>query len=80
MLSKFNAEELVVGTRRLSKAIQTGSIARAYIAMDADLFIVRKITDLCTAHNIPLTEVPSMQELGRACSVQVPTASAGLRK
>jgi Ribosomal protein HS6-type (S12/L30/L7a) len=80
LLSKLNAEQLVVGTRRLSKAIECGNIACAYVAMDADLFIVRKITDLCAANDVRLIQVPTMKELGQVCSVQVPTASAGLRK
>ncbi|MDL2205708.1 ribosomal L7Ae/L30e/S12e/Gadd45 family protein [Eubacteriales bacterium OttesenSCG-928-N13] len=70
----------VVGTRRLTKAIEQGQIKLAYVAQDADLFITRQIDTLCKQHNVPLVEVPSMKALGEACAVEVPTAAAGIKK
>ena len=43
MLEKLKNADKVVGTRRLVRAIQAGEIAEAYIARDADLFIVRQV-------------------------------------
>ena len=80
MLEKLKNANKVVGTRRLIRAIQAGEIAEAYIASDADLFIVRQVRQACTAANVRLNEVESMVQLGQACGVEVKTASAGIRK
>ena len=49
MLDKLKNANKVVGTRRLVRAIQAGEIAEAYIARDADLFIVRQVRQACNA-------------------------------
>ncbi len=79
-MHRLKTEPKVVGTRRLSKAIEQGNVKLAFVAQDADLFITRQIGGLCEKHNIPVQEVPTMKALGEACSVQVPTAAAGLLK
>ena len=80
MLEKLKNASKVVGTRRLLRAIQAGEIAEAYIAQDADLFIVRQVRAACEAAKVELFEVDSMVQLGHACGVEVKTASAGIRK
>ena len=80
MLEKLKNSPKVVGTRRLLRAIQAGEIAEAYIARDADLFIRRQVRDECDKARIPLIEVDTMKQLGEACGVEVPTASAGIRR
>ncbi len=72
--------ERVVGTRSLLRAIREGSVRIAYLAQDADLFITRQVEEACRAANIPLVQVNSKAELGRACQAPVPTAAAGLKK
>ena len=80
MLEKLKNESKVVGTRRLIRAIEAGEIAEAYIAADADLFIVRQVRQACNAAGVRLNEVDTMVQLGQACGVEVKTASAGIRK
>lgn len=80
MLEKLKNSPKVVGTRRLLRAIQAGEIAEAYVARDADLFILRQVRDECGQAGVPLVEVDTMKQLGEACGVEVKTASAGIRK
>ena len=80
MLEKLKNGTKVVGTRRLVRAIQAGEISEAYIANDADLFIVRQVKQACTENGVRIIEVNTMKELGQACGVEVKTASAGLKK
>ena len=80
MLEKLKNSERVVGTRRLLRAVEAGEIAEAYLALDADLFISRQVTQACHAAGVKLVEVNTMKQLGEACGVQVPTASAGIKK
>ena len=80
MLEKLKNAAKVVGTRRLLRAIQSGEIEEAYVARDADLFIIRQVRDACNAAGVRMVEVDTMKELGQACGVEVKTASAGIRK
>lgn len=80
MLDKLRNADKVVGTRRLVRAILAGEIAEAYIAQDADLFIVRQVKDACNRMNVRIVEAESMKKLGEACGIEVRTASAGIRK
>ena len=80
MLEKLRHGSKVVGTRRLLRAIRSGEIAEAYIAQDADLYIVRQVRQACNEAGVRMVEVPTMTELGQACGVEVKTASAGLKK
>ena len=77
---RLKSEPKVVGTRRVSKAIEAGLVKLVYVADDADLFITRQIGDLCEKHGVTIVNVPSMKVLGEACNVQVKTAAAGLLK
>ena len=80
MLERLKNADKVVGTRRLVRAILAGEIEEAYVARDADLFILRQVRDACNKMNIRMVEVDSMVKLGEACGVEVKTASAGIRK
>ena len=80
MLEKLKNASKVVGTRRLHRAIQSGEIEEAYIARDADLYIVRQVRQACNEAGVRMVEVDTMVQLGQACGVEVKTASAGIRK
>ena len=80
MLEKLKNSPKVVGTRRLVRAIQAGEIAEAYVARDADLFILRQVREACNQAGVRIVEVDTLKQLGEACGVDVRTASAGIRK
>ena len=80
MLEKLKNAAKVVGTRRLLRAIQNGEIEEAYVARDADLFILRQVREACAAAGVRMVEVETMKELGQACGIEVKTASAGIRR
>ena len=80
VLEKLKSSDKVVGTRRLIKAIQAGEIAEAYVAQDADLYIVRQVREACNQAGVRIVEAESMKALGEACGVEVKTASAGIRR
>lgn len=80
MLEKLKNASKVVGTRRLLRAIQSGEIEEAYIARDADLYIVRQVRQACNEAGVRMVEVDTMVQLGQACGVEVKTASAGIKK
>ena len=70
----------VVGTKQLLRALDEGKVARAFVAKDADLLLTKRVVDRCFDRNIPCTQVDTMEQLGRACGIDVKAAAAGLFK
>ena len=75
-----DASRRVVGTKQLLRALDEGKVARASIAKDADLLLTKRVVDRCFERNIPCTQVDTMEQLGRACGIDVKAAAAGLLK
>lgn len=80
MLTRLQQGNKVVGTRRLTKAVEAGLVREAYVADDADIFIKRQVGDVCRAKGVPVVTAPSMKALGEASGIEVPAAAAGLLK
>ena len=51
-----------------------GGKGHAFIAADAERRITAPIYELCEAHNVPVTEVSTMKELGSAVGIAVGAA------
>lgn len=80
MLDKLDDNRKVVGLRRLMKTLAQDGIATAYLADDAEMYIRTQVTEACEKAGVKLIVVPTMDELGKACAVEVKTAAAGLKK
>ena len=68
----------VVGTKQLARALAQGLVSRVYVAMDADTHVTRDVLGKCRELNIPVSEVPTMKELGAGCGISVGAALCGL--
>ena len=79
VLEKLKTADKVVGTRTTLKAIEAGKCVHAFVAEDADVFITRRVTELCQKMGVEYTRVETMKLLGEACGVQVPTACAAIK-
>ena len=76
-LSKFNT---VVGAKQLRKALQNGRAKAVYLAKNADPAITGPIAARCQQSGIEYSWVKSMQDLGRACGIEVSAATAAVVK
>lgn len=74
MLSQLFSAAKVVGVKQSKKVIRDGSATHAFIAADAERRITAPIYELCEAHNVPVTEVSTMKELGSAVGIAVGAA------
>lgn len=72
------ASQKAVGTKQTIKAVLAGSVKKVYIAQDAENTLVKDLQDVCAARKVPVEHVESMADLGRACGVNVRTASAAI--
>ncbi|MCD8355295.1 MAG: ribosomal L7Ae/L30e/S12e/Gadd45 family protein [Clostridia bacterium] len=74
MLSELSSALKVVGVKQSKKAIRDGGAKSVFIAADAERRITGPIYELCEQHNVEVTEVPSMKELGGAVGIAVGAA------
>lgn len=68
----------VTGTKQTVRAVETGKAQHVFVARDADERVVRPVMDACAGKNIPVTEVATMDELGKACRIKVKAAMAAI--
>ena len=80
MYERLKDGRKVVGTRRLVRAVLAGEVQEAYLADDADLFIVRQVREACNQAGVHIVVIPTKTELGKLCGVEVGTAAAGVLK
>jgi large subunit ribosomal protein L7A len=69
---------IVAGSRQVLRAIKAGTLSTVYLANDADTYIFQQILRAAEQANLPVVRVQTMKELGKACNVDVATATAGI--
>lgn len=78
MLEQLKTEAKLVGVKQIRKALARHEVKTVFLAADADPFLTQPIAEACRADGVELISVPSMQELGRACGIQVGSACAAI--
>ena len=68
----------VVGTKQLLRALEEGRVTMAFVAADADPFLIKRVADRCLDRNIPCRQIAAAKEIGEACGIDVPAAAAGV--
>lgn len=76
LISRISREKTVVGAKQLRKAVTSGRASRVYLAQNADPAMLAPILAQCKSCKVPCIWVSSMQELGRACGIDVGAAAA----
>ncbi len=78
MLQKLKNGTKVVGAKQTKRALTDGRAKKVFYAGDADPALCRPILELCAEKAVEAVEIPSMKELGEACSIAVGAAVAAL--
>lgn len=68
--------KVVVGAKQLKKALRDGRAQQVYLAQNADPQITGPIEKLCLEHQVSVTWVQTMTQLGKACGIEVGAAAA----
>ena len=76
MLSQLTHERVVVGSKQLRKALIAGRARLVLLARNADPAITEPIEAMCRNQSVEYAWVPTMQELGQACGIDVGAAAA----
>jgi large subunit ribosomal protein L7A len=68
----------VVGQRQILRALGQGRLTKVVIAKDADVRMIKEMTQACLEAGVPYEQAEGMKELGSACRIAVGAAAAGL--
>lgn len=74
----LNSSNKVIGTKQVKRALTRGGVLKVFIAEDAEPHIIRPLMDLCREKNVEVELVPTMVELGKACGIEIGSASAAI--
>ena len=74
----LRGKRLVVGTKQLRKALENGRARWVWLAENADPAITEPLEALCLRCDVEYTWVPSKQDLGIACGIEVGAAAAAV--
>ena len=73
-----NSVSRVVGTKQVLRGLKSGTLAKVYVANDADTFLYQRIVRAAESAGVPVVRVPTMKELGLLCGVEDASAAAGI--
>ena len=68
----------VIGVKQVTKAVQKGQAEAVFLADDADGRVTEPLLHLAEEMGVSVVHVPTMQELGKACSIEVGAAAAAV--
>ena len=77
-LAELSRQRVIVGAKRLCKALHAGQAQKVFLAKDADPAITEPIAALCQQHHVAYAWVKSKTCLGRACGIEVGAAAAAI--
>lgn len=76
--AEFAEKRFVVGAKQLRKALRSGQAVFVYLAKNADPALTGALAAACEENQVSYAWVPTMQELGRACGIDVGAAAAAV--
>ena len=80
MPTELAASSKVVGAKQVRRALEKGSVARLYIAQDADPALLQPLVQKSVDAGVCVEQIASMKLLGEACGIAVGAAVAALLK
>ena len=80
MIQELSGPNKVVGAKQVRRALRDGRAARLYVAMDADPRMLQPLVQDAVNRQVPISQAPSMKELGASCGIAVGAAVAVLLK
>lgn len=80
MIQELSGFNKVVGAKQAKRALRDGRAVRLFMAMDADPRLLQPLVQEAVNRQVPVSQVPTMKELGAACGIAVGAAVAVLTK
>ena len=80
MISKLKSDSKIVGAKQVKRALDSSSVSAVFIADDAEKKVTNDIVELCKMEQIQIIHVDTMENLGKACGIDINAAVAALVK
>ncbi|MCI9557519.1 MAG: 50S ribosomal protein L7ae-like protein [Lawsonibacter sp.] len=80
MIQELSGPNKVVGAKQVRRALRDGRAARLFMALDADPRMLQPLVQEAVNRQVPVSQVPTMKDLGAACGIAVGAAVAVLVK
>lgn len=80
MIPELSGTNKVVGAKQVKRALRDGRAVRLYMAIDADPRLLQPLVQDAVNRQVPVSQVPTMKELGASCGIAVGAAVAVLTK
>ena len=80
MISDAERQRLHIGYKQSLRALSENKAEKLLIAADVDEKMSAALKSAAQEHNIPVTEISSMQELGDICGIDVGSSCAVILK
>ena len=71
MIPELAGPNKVVGAKQAKRALRAGRALRLYMAMDADPRLLQPLVQEAVNRQVPVSQVPTMRELGQSCVIAV---------
>ncbi|TJX12907.1 50S ribosomal protein L7ae-like protein [Tissierella creatinini] len=80
MLSKLSTHKKIVGAKQVKRALNSSLVDVVFIADDAEKKVVEEIEELSNTKQIQIIRFNTMENLGKACGIDINAAAAALLK
>lgn len=80
MISKLKSDNRIVGAKQVKRALNSSSAVAVFIADDAEKKVTNEIVEICKMEQIQIIHVDTMENLGKACGIEINAAVAALIK
>ena len=77
-LDMLKTAKKAIGIKQAGKAIERGNVQAVYIAQDADQRLLGTLVEVCKQQKVAVEYVPTMDELGAACGIDVGAAAVAV--
>jgi Ribosomal protein L7Ae/L30e/S12e/Gadd45 family. len=78
--SLLSGANKIIGLKQTTKAIKAKRVAVVFVAKDAEARIKEAIINACNENNIAVEYMDTMEQLGKACGIEVGAATAAILK
>lgn len=79
-LDTLKSANRVIGIKQVTKAVKRKAVAMVFIASDADERVTAELKAVCQEYSVLTDETVCMQEIGKACNIEVGAAAAAILK
>lgn len=77
-LDTLKQAQKVIGVKQAVKTVEKDKASKVYMAQDADERVVRSLREACQQNHVPIEMVATMNELGKACGIEVGAAAVAV--